>query len=466
MKSANLSLSLLLCLCSLSPPDVSAETCECTLSFDTSIKSNVYLDGDITQVNPGDVICFQAGIYSTIRLKNIHGTQENPIAIKNCGGKVEIDLRGGTNHGFILNNATNIHVTGTGDDNVKYGFEIYREPTDIEKTAMAISDMVSDIELDHIEIHDVELGLHLLNVPDCDEATWRDNWTMENVSVHDFHIYDVGNEGFYIGSSKYSGGHPTTCDGENVNLLPPLIKHIRVFDNRIENSGWDAMQVSVAVEDVKVFNNIAINWGMKNKPSQRAGLVIGGGSTGEVYNNYFETGEGDGIDVFGIGNVRIYNNIVIGAKGQGIFIGNREPFDGYNYYIINNTIINSGEDAIRYMNEYAVGSKIINNLLIHSGDKDINLVKQGSGGVETMANLSFATIAEVKFAGSAHQNFALTGRSPAVDAGYDISSLQLFSTDYYGNIRPAGDTIDVGASEYSPKGSLSPILLPLLLTER
>ena len=435
---------------------VYAQTCGCTLSFDTSVKTNVYLNGGTTPVNPGDVICFQAGVYSTIRLVNIHGTQENPIIVKNCGGVAEIDLRGGTNHGFIVNNSTNFHITGTGENSEQYGFKIYREPTDIEKTAIAISDRISDIELDHIEIHDVELGVHLLNVPECDPATWRENWTMENVSIHDFYIHDVGNEGFYIGSSKYKDGHPMTCNGESVSLLPPLIKHIKVYNNRIENSGWDAMQVSVATEDVRIFNNIAINWGMKNKPSQRAGLVIGGGSTGEVFNNYIDTGEGDGIDVFGIGDVRIFNNIVVGAKGQGIFIGNREPFTGYNYYLVNNTIVDSGEDAIRYNNEFSVGSKIINNLLVNSGQKDINLLKQGSGGVTVSSNLSLATVNEAKFTDPGNRDYSLAFDSPAVNQGEDISSMALFYTDFFGIPRPNDDTIDVGAAEYSLDSNKAP----------
>ncbi len=436
--------------------DANGQNCNCTISFDTSTKTNIYLNGDITPVNPGDVICFQADVYSTIRLINIHGTSDSPIVVKNCGGVAEIDLREGTNHGFIVNNSTNLQITGTGDSGEQYGFKIYREPTDIEKTGIAISDMISDIELDHIEIHDVELGVHLLNLPECDPATWRGNWTMENVSIHDFYIHDVGNEGFYIGSSKYNDGHPMTCNGESVSLLPPLIKHIKVYNNRIENSGWDAMQVSVATKDVRIFNNSAINWGMKNKPSQRAGLVIGGGSTGEVFNNYFDTGEGDGIDVFGIGDVRIYNNIIVGAKGQGIFIGNREPFAGYNYYLINNTIVDSGEDGVRYNNEFAVGSKIINNLLVNSGQKDINLLKQGSGGVMVSSNLGLATVNEAKFSDPGNQDYSLAFDSPAVDQGEDISSLALLFTDFFGIPRPDDNTIDVGAAEYSAGSNKAP----------
>lgn len=427
----------------------SSDACQCTHSFDTSEKTNIYLNGETTTVSPGDIICFQSGTYSTIRLNNIHGTAADPVTVKNCGGQVEIDLRGGSSHGFVINNSTYIHLTGTGDDSLQHGFRIFREPADRVKTGLAVGGMISDIEIDHLEIHDVELGLHLLNVPDCNAESWRGNWVMENVSVHDMYVHDVGNEGFYIGSSKYSGGHTMSCEGQTVTLLPSLIRHIKVYNNHIENSGWDAMQVSVASADCRVFNNRAINWGYKNKPSQRAGIVVGGGSACEVYNNYIETGEGDGIDVFGIGNVQLHNNIIVGAKGQGVFIGNREPMSGYEYSIVNNTIVSSGEDSIRFNNSFVDNSLIVNNLLVDFGQKGINIVQNNEEDVFQAGNLELPMVSQAGFVDPPNDFYALEQTSPAVDAGADVASLYLFFTDHYGIPRPQGAGIDIGAAEFS-----------------
>ncbi|MEQ8552016.1 MAG: putative Ig domain-containing protein [Cyclobacteriaceae bacterium] len=436
-----------------------AQDCGCDITFDPADKSNVFLNGESTTVNPGDVLCFKSGIYTYIRIINIHGTKENPIILKNCGGKAEVDLNGQNNHGFILEGSTHVRVTGSGDENIQYGFEIYRSPLDIAKTGLVIANKISDIEVDHFEIHDVELGMHLINVPDCDETSWRGNWVQENTSVHDMWVHDVGNEGFYIGSSKYNTGHTKTCDGESIDILPPFAKGIKVFNNIIEDSGWDGMQVSMAIEDCYIYNNVIRNFGLDNKPSQQAGIVVGGGSVGDVYNNFIDTGLGDGIDVFGVGNVRIFNNIVANCGEQGIFIGNRELLEpDYTYAIINNTIVNSGQDAIRYNNEFAVGAEIRNNLIVEYGSKSLNLLKEGEGGVNYSSNVELATLAEALFTNAGTGDYSITSGSPAVDAGEDISSLNLFFTDYYGKSRPGDATIDAGASEYSASANLAPVL--------
>ena len=438
---------------------LSAQDCGCDITFDTTDKTNVFLNGESTTVNPGDVLCFNSGVYTYIRIINIHGTKENPIILKNCGGKAEVDLTGQNNHGFILEGSTHVKITGTGHEATEYGFEIYRDPADVAKTGLVIANKISDIEVDHFEIHDVELGMHLINVPDCDETSWRGNWVQENTLVHDMWVHDVGNEGFYIGSSKYNTGHTKTCDGESIDILPPFAKGIKVYDNLIEDCGWDGMQVSMAIEDCKIFNNVVRNFGLDNKPSQQAGIVVGGGSTGDVFNNLIDTGLGDGIDVFGVGNVRIYNNIVANCGEQGIFIGNRELLEpDFTYSIINNTIVSSGEDAIRYNNEFAVGAQIINNLIVDFGSKSLNMLKEGEGGVNQSSNVVLNTVGEALFTNVGSGDYSITSGSPAVDAGEDISALNLFFTDFFGKSRPGDATIDAGASEYSASSNLAPVL--------
>lgn len=454
----NLAFAILALLTYL-PGSLNAQDCGCDITFDPADKTNVFLNGESTTVSPGSVLCFKPGKYTYIRIINIHGTKENPITLINCGGKVEVDLNGQNNHGFILEGSTHVKLTGTGDVNTEYGFEIYRSPSDIAKTGLVVANKISDIEIDHFEIHDVELGMHLINVPDCDETSWRGNWVQRNTLVHDMWVHDVGNEGFYIGSSKYNTGHTKTCDGESMDILPPFTKGIKVYDNIIEDSGWDGMQVSMAVEDCQIFNNIIRNFGLENKASQQAGIVVGGGSTGDVFNNFIDTGLGDGIDVFGVGNIRIFNNIVLNCGEQGIFIGNRELLEpDYTYSIINNTIVSSGQDAIRYNNEFAVGVDILNNLIVGYGSKSVNLLKEGEGGVNLSSNVVLTTVGEAMFTDIGSGDYSITSSSPAVDAGEDISGLNLFFTDYYGKSRPGDGTIDAGASEYSASSNLAPVL--------
>ena len=436
-----------------------AQDCGCDIVFDAAEKANPFLNGDNTEVNPGDVICIMGGTYTYIRIINVHGTKEEPIIIKNCNGIAKIDLKGQNNHGFVMSRSTHFRVTGTGDPNHFYGIEIFNDPQNPGRTGMAIGENISDVELDHVQAYDVELGLHLINVPKCEQDTWVENWTMENASVHELYVHDTIKEGFYIGSSKYGVGHNQNCDGETLTLLPPLIKRIRVFNNKFDTSGWDSMQVSVAIEDCEIYNNECRNFGLENKPAQRAGIVVGGGSTGLVYKNLIHTGRGDGIDVFGVGNVRVFNNVIVDADGQGIFIGNREILEsGYNHYVINNTIINSGEDNIRYNNEFAVDSKVINNLSINPGQKHVNYVKEGAGGVDNATNLELDNVSQAGFVDHQNDNYSLLENSVAVDAGTDVNALNLVFDDFVGTGRPANGQYDVGAYEYSSSTNSLPIV--------
>ncbi len=434
---------------------VSAQKYSCKYTLSPNAGKSTYLDGSMSGISPGDTICIQAGVYHYIRLINIHGTSDNPVVIINHGGRVVLDLQGRTNHGFIINNSTHFVLTGSGDPDQDNGFEIFKSPEDRTQTALAIGFQVSDLEIDHFYIHDVELGLHLINVPDCNPKTWQNNWVMKNVFIHDFQIKNTTKEGMYIGSSKYLSGYNRECDGEMKNILPSYIQNIKVYNNTIENTGWDGMQVSMANVDCEIYQNRIINYGGENKNSQRAGIVIGGGSSGMVHGNYIKNGKGDGIDVFGIGEIKIFNNVIIGAENCGIFIGNRKIINNGSFEIINNTLIRTGADGIRYNNEYAENNLIANNLIVGWGLEPIS-IRRGEATVHITKNLVESEIRTIKFNEPAKGNFSINQASPAYNGGIDVSEFGIF-TDFQGSNRRVGPKTDIGAFEVDPTRNSIPI---------
>src|SRR5205814_1500217 len=52
------------------------------------------------------------------------------------------------------------------------------------------------------------------------------------------------------------------------------------------------------------------NYGKANLEQQRSGIIVGGCSSGSVYNNKITRGTGSAIQVFGAGNVDIINNTI------------------------------------------------------------------------------------------------------------------------------------------------------------
>ena len=47
-------------------------------------------DGKQHEVKPGEVICLAPRLYDRITVRNISGSADNPIVIRNCGGKTTI----------------------------------------------------------------------------------------------------------------------------------------------------------------------------------------------------------------------------------------------------------------------------------------------------------------------------------------------------------------------------------------
>src|SRR5690606_21316880 len=140
------------------------------------------LDGS-TGVKPGDKVCFANGERYEILLKNFHGTEEQPITMTNmCDGKVTFKgAHAGSGRIVYVGNSSFIHFTGAANPNEKYGIEIT-----IGVQAIDFRDLSTNIELDHVYIHDFGYsGINIKTDASCDPATWRGNFTMRDISVHD-----------------------------------------------------------------------------------------------------------------------------------------------------------------------------------------------------------------------------------------------------------------------------------------
>ena len=423
---------------------------------------------DEMDVQPGDVICLQAGTYPELGLYGFEGTAEKPITFINCGGQVIIE--DSPIVGLYMNGNKHFRLTGTGDPDYEYGIVI----RGTRKQGLAISTMSTDYELDHLEIYNTgSIGMHLVTRPTCDPASWRENFTMKDVSIHDNYLHDLTEEAFYIGSSKYRTGHKVTCDGEAKYVMPHNTEGVRIYNNRMEHMGKDGFQVSGVVKDCKIYNNTVIDYGKQGIGAHSAGIVIGGGTTGEVYNNIVGQGTGGGIHVFGIGDNHVYNNVVYDAGENGILIGNKTTEDGRYYWVNNNTIVNPAEAGV-YVNadERSKNNKVMNNLIVAPGllsyyaDRNPDMAyvyynKLIDVDLVIDRNVVLSSVEEAGFIDAQGSNFQLTVNSPAIDQGTDLTNLGITndllgvsrsnnSTDIqqFSSIATNGKLFDAGAYEF------------------
>ena len=397
------------------------------------------IDGKLLGIKPGAVICLKSGVvYPNIVFTNLVGTSSAPITISNCGGAVTVDAPGKP---YVLKvaNSKFFRVTG-GNVNGAYGIKL----RGASSNGLVLGPFATNFSVDHLEISNVGFsGIMAKTDPTCDDATIRGNFTMRNVAFFYNYIHDTGGEGFYIGHSAY-GGVSLSCGLR----LPHLIEGVKIYRNRVVRSGWDGIQLSCAPVGAVVNNNVVENYATKMNPNQSSGITFGSGAGGVCHSNFVREGFGPGISVFGLADNILHNNIIINAGSMGIFCDERTPpKSGYKF--LNNTIINPKAEGLRIYAETVPSNVFVNNIVVNPGNGKYIAKLNSSVPLETANNYLTLNIADLKFLNPTAWNYKLTGSSPAINAGKNISTYNI-ARDYYNATRFAGGYYDIGASEFQP----------------
>lgn len=414
--------------------------------------SNPNFDG--TGIPAGSTICITQGNYNYLYLSNIKGTSSNPITIVN-EGVVVID----TDHyfGIKVSNCQYVKIIG---ENIasNYGIRITRVASG---AGLSIDDLSSDIEIAGLEIANTYIGgIYAKSDPTCTNfSATRDKFTMYNLSIHDCYLHDIGDEGMYIGSSKYTGQVLSDCD---TTVFPHVIMGVRVYNNIIENTGWDGIQVSSAITNCNIHNNIIRYDSQKETVYQMSGILIGGGSKCDCYNNQIYDGKGDGIDILGKGNMKIYNNLIVRAgknflpndinnHKHGIYVGASPDNSNANYFILHNTIVNPKSTGINYFNSLTTENLISNNLIVEpgllssAGNQSYVSYDVNASHIVVKNNYLSSGTQYVGFVNT-QDNFDLLANSPAVNSGTDLYS-NAITFDILNRPRPHNNGCDIGAFE-------------------
>ncbi len=466
MKKLVLIISLVIGIC-LNPATAGADV-NCTIEI---AASEFVVDG--TAIQPGAVVCLLAGAKDYLLLQNLQGTAEQPITVINQGGPVVID----TDHfyGIKFYNCKHVIFSGNGLEGLDYGIQVKRVSAG---AGMSIDYLSTNIEIEYCEISNTVIaGIYAKTEPfqtDCDNLITRDNFTMYDLKIHDCYLHDIADEGLYIGSSKFTGQTISQCG--DIVVMPHVIEGVEVYNNLVVNTGWDGIQVSSAPENCKIYNNTIINDSYEEYPGQMSGIMIGGGSKCDCYNNKIYDGKGDGIDVFGMGFMKIYNNLIV-RPGRtykpdidtefksGIYVGFVDGALSPNatFELYNNTIISPKSFGITYNNPNAAMGYASNNLITDPGYHPvtgnasfINLMVPNDK-VSQQNNFNMVSTAQVKFIDPGQDNFDLKPNSAAVNYGVDLSAVGI-TTDIEGRSRPWHGSFDAGAYEsHDPSADIEEI---------
>ena len=430
------------------------------------------VDGEIAPFNqliPGDTLLINTGTRSSLMIKNVFGSSEKPITIINNKGLVIVNTS--NYYGISIRNCSYFRLSGSGDSQHRYGIQVTRVKNG---SGVGIGERSTDFEVDHISIQNTLIGgLYVKTDPNCTTPSTREKFTQYNTVIHDNYIARTGNEGMYIGSSNYTG-ETFNCNGKDTILMPPLLEGVKIYNNIIEYAGWDGIQVSSASKDCQIYLNTILYDSQDEHYAQMSGILIGGGTKGDCFNNFIAYGKGNGIESHGLGGSRIFNNIIVNPgktfkpldsneRKHGIFVTDVSVIPDSSFYIVHNNIINPKSDGIRFQSSISKNNLIASNLIINPGN--FNLYEFGNTylkGIDSYIMIphdsadvrqenNFLTL-DYEIAGLS-DTYEPFPESPLIDN----ASLTGITFDYYNKSRPFGNRSDIGAVEYHDPQSIGNI---------
>jgi hypothetical protein len=455
--------------------DLLAQDCGCDHQITGNSDNINIVEASGFDYSAGDVFCIAAGDYKSFRFIGFEGTEEAPLIFKNCGGVVNIE--GPTYTGVAFIESKYIRFTGTGDESVEYGIRI--NYTKDATSGFSVAQLSSDFEIDHLEIGNTGFaGIMAKTDPDCSRPeTWRENYTLKNLKIHHNYIHDTEGEGMYIGGTFGYESSTRVCDG--IERFAHLLENVSIYDNLLEDTGWDGIQVNLTPLNAKIFNNTINGYGKGKVYAQNQGMSLGA-LQGRIYNNKiiqkpeYTTEDQMGMSIISIfSETYFYNNLIVGSGSYGIWMHQRMSDGSFDtnggFYFLNNTIIRPGKSGTFFNSRSSNGSGVrpylkdvyINNVVIDPGSDyegsgfwkgikesyfDFN-DREDSEGSNFATNFMERGLDTLKFADISQNIFMPLEGSRLIDAGTDVSNYNVTS-DINGGARPFGDAYDMGAYEF------------------
>jgi hypothetical protein len=426
--------------------------------------------GRILPTNRSYVIGLDGGTRGAIKIQNFTASAAYPLIITNRHGtgKVVItDVGGSAQDGLVIETCKYFQLRGDNDPAYRYGIEVAQVglKSSHARVGVGVSGASSDGEIKFVEVHDSGFaGIMIKSDPSCaNPDTWASNFVMQNINVHDNYVHHTGGEGMYLGYTHWPE-LKTPC-----NEYGHEIHHLRVSYNLVEHTVWDSIQVASNPVDTKLFENVMYLGGDDPAPGQGNNLQIGGGATGEYYNNVMIGAAYNNVGILGQASaVSVYNNVMVNANDYAIFAKNqtvagdpsaRQTAPGSFVDIFNNTIVNPTNGCYYTIDNVSVNN-FKNNICVIPNTSFTEVLTGSGATVNTAGNLLLRNTSTLAFKDEAAKDFRITTGSAAIDAGVSLASVSSpeipVTEDFQANPRPAGGAYDAGWNEF---GALSVYLI-------
>jgi len=258
------------------------------------------IDGASFDFSTIKLIKIKSGSYNTIYVKNISGTKDAPIIIKNNG---QVIITGG----METDNIINVSITGDNDTDIKYGFSFENIPF----RAVKMNRRIAGVTLK---------SMSFKNVPDYCIAGEKSNGEM---------VYDGSessrNERLKIlnclfdntGSIVFNGG----LDKDNA-VDVGLFKDVEIAFNQFQNTNAGTLCSFGNVQDYNIHHNFVNNVNSTNNNHNGIFFMQGNGI---FHHNKLTNYQGNSIRMWAYSRgstpstVEIYNNVCYNTRKYGGF---------------------------------------------------------------------------------------------------------------------------------------------------
>jgi len=290
-----------------------------------------------------------------IQFNNLSGTTENPIIIT-TDSETQFIFYFDSYFGINFYNCNNIILDGKGFNNLEYGIHITkRDTTEVATAALSIGYLSTDIHIFGIEISKPTFcGLFAKTDPNInDPATWRVNYTLNNLILHHNYFHDTNGEGNYIGYYNAETKTGINSNGDYVTYRAHEIGTPKIYRNIYMRTGWDSLQINNATRSGEICYNTIENASIYPEANQSSFMSMT--IDGDVYNNTLINSGGVGIQFGTFTGINLFNNLIIdpaiGAPALLILSSLKVPEQnpnengintGSTINIYNNSIISTG----------------------------------------------------------------------------------------------------------------------------
>jgi hypothetical protein len=253
---------------------------------------------------PGDVLFIPTGMrIDLINLQNFSGTADKPIWVRQ---ENPADRQGGYKaYGLSITNAQHFILDG-----------VHMDGKDINVgVGIGIGTGCSDFQVLNCSSVRSGIGMQIKTNPGT-AANQRWPTEMKNITIKNFYAGGCGAEGIYIG---YSGGL-TVPEG----VVPVPINGLTMENINIENTGWDGIQITGAMNFTG--RNFSVrNFGTKKAGGQNSGIALQTNTTGTLDDFTIENGHGAGFTILGRDNLTVKNGTITNvglnnSVGDGIWV--------------------------------------------------------------------------------------------------------------------------------------------------